>query len=129
MNLKDLKYLSALTVPLSVVIGLYFKGFWLFLTPIYIFAFIPVLEFLLKEENSNYSEDEAASRSLSPVFDWLLYLNLPIVYALIIWSLFEVSSGVLNTFEFIGLVLSAGIVLGGNGINVAHELGHRQASK
>ena len=129
MNFKDLKYLSALTVPLSVVIGLYFKGYWLFITPIYIFVFIPILELVLKEENKNYSEEVAAARSVNPLFDWLLYLNLPIVYALLIWSLFEVSSGTFAAFEFIGLVLSVGIVLGGNGINVAHELGHRQASK
>ena len=127
--MRDLKYLSALSVPLSVIIGLYFKGFWLFLTPIYIFVFIPILELILKEENSNYSETETASRAINPVFDWLLYLNLPIVFGLLLWSLLEVSNYGFETYEFIGLVLSVGIVLGGNGINVAHELGHRQASK
>jgi len=127
--MRDLKYLSALSVPLSVIIGLYFKGFWLFLTPIYIFVFIPILELILKEENSNYSETETASRAINPVFDWLLYLNLPIVFGLLVWSLLEVSNYGFETYEFIGLVLSVGIVLGGNGINVAHELGHRQASK
>jgi alkane 1-monooxygenase len=129
MKPQDLKYLSALTVPLSAIIGLYFKGYWLFLTPIYIFVFIPFLELILQEENSNYSQEEASSRSINPVFDWLLYLNLPIVYALLIWSLLEVSGGGFEAYEFVGLVLSVGIVLGGNGINVAHELGHRQASK
>jgi len=129
MKLKDLKYLSALTVPLSVIIGLYFKGYWLFFTPIYIFVFIPLLELLLSEDVSNYSEEDVSSRTVNSVFDWLLYLNLPVVYALLIWSLLEVSSGILETHEFIGLVMSVGIVLGGNGINVAHELGHRQASK
>lgn len=129
MKLKDLKYLSALTVPLSVIIGLYFKEFWLFFTPIYVFGFIPILELILKEENSNYLENEITSRSINPIFDWLLYLNLPIVYALLAWSFIEVSLYGFETYEFIGLVLSVGIVLGGNGINVAHELGHRQASK
>ena len=129
MGLKDLKYLLALTVPLSAVIGLYYKEFWLFLTPIYIFVFIPFLELLLKEENSNYSIEDTSRRSVNPVFDWLLYLNLPIVYGLIIWSLIEVSLFDFETYEFIGLVLSVGMVLGGNGINVAHELGHRQTSK
>jgi alkane 1-monooxygenase len=129
MKLKDLKYLSALTVPLSAIIGLYFKGFWLFFTPIYVFGFIPILELILKEENSNYLENEITSRSINPIFDWLLYLNLPIVYALLSWSFIEVSLYGFETYEFIGLVLSVGIVLGGNGINVAHELGHRQASK
>lgn len=129
MKLKDLKYLLALTVPLSAIIGLYFKGFWLFFTPIYVFGFIPILELILKEENSNFSQNESTSRSINPIFDWLLYLNLPIVYALLSWSFIEVSLYGFETYEFIGLVLSVGIVLGGNGINVAHELGHRQASK
>jgi alkane 1-monooxygenase len=129
MKLKDLKYLLALTVPLSAIIGLYFKGSWLFFTPIYVFGFIPILELILKEENSNYLENEITSRSINPIFDWLLYLNLPIVYGLLSWSFIEVSLYGFETYEFIGLVLSVGIVLGGNGINVAHELGHRQASK
>jgi alkane 1-monooxygenase len=129
MKPRDFKYLSALTVPLSLIIGLYFKDYWLFLTPIYLFVFIPVLELLLNEEHSNYSESEVSSRAVSTFFDWLLYLNLPIVYTLLIWSLFEVSNYPFETYEFVGLVLSLGMVLGGNGINVAHELGHRQASK
>ncbi len=129
MKPKDFKYLSALTVPLSLIIGLYFKGYWLFLTPIYLFVFIPILELLLDEENSNYSESELSSRAVSTFFDWLLYLNLPIVYALLIWSFFEVANYPFETYEFVGLALSLGMVLGGNGINVAHELGHRQASK
>jgi alkane 1-monooxygenase len=129
MKVQDLKYLSALTVPLSLIIGLYFKGYWLFLTPTYLFVFIPILELLLKEENSNYSEAETSSRAVNTFFDWLLYLNLPIVYSLLIWSFIEVSNYAFELFEFIGLVLSLGMVLGGNGINVAHELGHRQGSK
>ncbi|WP_347923235.1 alkane 1-monooxygenase [Pontimicrobium sp. SW4] len=127
--MKDLKYLSALSVPFSVIIGLYFKGVWLFLTPFYIFALIPILELILKEENSNFSDEEVSSRAINPVFDWLLYLNLPIVYGLLVWALLEVSSYGFESYEFVGLVISVGIVLGGNGINVAHELGHRQASK
>ena len=84
---------------------------------------------VLNEKNNNYSLDEMTSRAINPIFDWLLYLNLPIVYALLIWSFLEVSNYRFETYEFIGLVLSVGIVLGGNGINVGHELGHRQASK
>ncbi|MCB0461999.1 MAG: alkane 1-monooxygenase [Flavobacteriaceae bacterium] len=129
MKPQDYKYLSALTVPLSLVIGLYFKGYWLFLTPIFLFVFIPILELILDEENSNYSESEVSKRAINTFFDWLLYLNLPIVYALMIWSFFEVANHPFETYEFVGLVLSLGMVLGGNGINVAHELGHRQASK
>lgn len=126
--MKNLKYLAALTIPLSAVLGIYMKGYWLFITPIYIFVFIPLLELLLPQDNTNYSTREIESKELNPLFDWLLYLNLSIVYALLTWVLIEVSLGALETFEFVGLVLTTGMVLGTNGINVAHELGHRQKS-
>jgi len=51
------------------------------------------------------------------------------VFGILTWALIEVSLVSLETYEIIGLVLSVGIVLGVNGINVAHELGHRLTSK
>lgn len=126
--MKDLKYLAALSIPLSAVIGLHFKGVWCFLTPVYSFVIIPILEMLLPEDNKNYSESELEEKKVNKLFDWMLYLNLPIVYSLLIWALVTVTSLSLETYEFIGLVLSMGMVLGTNGINVAHELGHRQST-
>ena len=75
------------------------------------------------------TEEELKTKKVNPLFDWMLYLNFPIVYGLLFWSLLEVSLSNLETYEIIGLMLSVGIVLGVNGINVAHELGHRQTSK
>lgn len=126
--MKDLKYLAALTIPLTVLIGLYFKGVWCFLTPIYSFVIIPILEMLLPEDNTNYTASELDHKKVNKLFDWMLYLNLPIVYGLLIWVLITVTSVSLETYEFVGLILSMGMVLGTNGINVAHELGHRQTT-
>jgi alkane 1-monooxygenase len=126
--MKDLKYLAALSIPLSAVFGLYFNGVWCFLTPVYSFVIIPILEMLLPEDNKNYSESELKEKKVNKLFDWILYLNLPIVYGLLIWALITVTTLSLETYEFIGLVLSMGMVLGTNGINVAHELGHRQST-
>ena len=58
----------------------------------------------------------------------MLYLNLPIVYCTLIYSLFVISSTTLETYEWIGIAFTVGIVFGVNGINVGHELGHRQAT-
>lgn len=126
--MKDLKYLAALSIPVTAVIGLLYQGFWMFLTPVYSFVIIPILELLLPQNNHNYSESEIADKKLNKLFDWMLYLNLPIVYFILIWSLMTVKSSPLETYEFIGLTLSLGMVLGTNGINVAHELGHRQTT-
>ncbi|OUS02379.1 alkane 1-monooxygenase [Flavobacteriales bacterium 33_180_T64] len=124
--MKDLKYLAAYSIPLIAFIGLYFKGIYSFLTPIYAFFIIPLLELIFPLDVSNNSEQESKNKLKNKVFDWLLYLNLPVVFTLIVLALMQISTVAMETHEFIGIILSVGIVLGVNGINVAHELGHRQ---
>tara|TARA_R110000868_G_scaffold173829_2_gene410224 strand:- start:11965 stop:12624 length:660 start_codon:yes stop_codon:yes gene_type:complete len=126
--MKDLKYLGAFSIPLVVVIGLHFRGVYSYLTPLYAFVVIPVLEIIFPIDETNISEEQSNFRLKNKLFDWLLYLNLPIIYALLIDALFIVKSNPLETYELIGLILSVGIMLGVNGINVAHELGHRQTT-
>ena len=43
----DFKYLMAYSIPLTALIGIYFGGYWLFLTPAYIFVIIPIVERIL----------------------------------------------------------------------------------
>lgn len=126
--MKDLKYLAAMTLPISAFIGLYLKGYWSFFTPFYAFVLIPVLELLLPHDPSNHEGEEREQKQKSKLFDWMLYLNVPIVFGLLTLTLFDITSTMHATYELIGLVLSMGIVLGTNGINVAHELGHRQTT-
>ena len=126
--MKDLKYLFALTIPLSAFIGLYVKGGWLFLTPVYAFVFIPIIEHLMPVSSKNLSEETKEKRAVNRFFDWMLYANAPIVFGLLIWGFNVVSTVNLSTIELTGLVISIGMVLTTNGINVAHELGHRQES-
>jgi alkane 1-monooxygenase len=68
------------------------------------------------------------TQAINPAYDWMLYANIPIVYGLIWLVGIKVSSGSFNAFEYVGIAFSLGIVLGTNGINVGHELGHRQSS-
>ena len=126
--MRDLKYLAALTIPLSAVVSLYFKGAWSYFTPFYAFVLIPVLEILFPEDTHNLNQDEKNSKSKNWLFDWMLYLNVPVVYSLIAVYLISYTTSDLALYEVIGLMLSLGIVLGANGINVGHELGHRQKS-
>ncbi|PRX56908.1 alkane 1-monooxygenase [Flagellimonas meridianipacifica] len=124
--MKDLKYLAAFTIPISALISLYLKGYWSFFTPVYAFAIIPLLEIVLPVDSSNLSPEEREEKKKSPLFDWLLYLNVPVVYFFLTYTLFDITTTTYQTYEIIGLVFSIGIVFGVNGINVGHELGHRQ---
>ncbi len=123
---RDIRYLAAFTIPISAAISIYFKGYFSYFTPFYAFMIIPILELLLPQDASNLSAEERLEKKKSKLFDWLLYLNVPIVFAFVGYLLWDVSNNTHSTFELMGLVLSLGIVLGVNGINVAHELGHRQ---
>ena len=126
--MKDLKYLAAFSIPLMAIIGLIFKGFWVWATPIFAFVCIPVLELVFPIDNKNLEPNEIDTKLKKNIFDWLLYFNLPVVYSILIYGLLLVSISPLETYELIGLIVSVGIVLGVNGINVGHELGHRQTT-
>jgi alkane 1-monooxygenase len=124
--MRDLKYLAAFSIPIICFLGISLKGIWTYATPVYAFVLIPVLEMLLPLDHENLTRESAESKSKQRIFDWLLYLNVPIVFALLLYNFNEVASHDLMTYELVGLIFSVGIVLGVNGINVAHELGHRQ---
>ncbi len=127
--MKDLKYLAALTLPLSAFIGISLGGIWSYFTPVYGFVLIPILEIILPLDNRNFDPRTKEKRAIKKVFDWMLYANLPIVYGLLFYFLWSFSQMTYAPYEIAGLILSLGIVLGTNGINVGHELGHRLKSK
>ncbi len=123
--MKDLKYLLAYTIPMSCVLALELRGWYSFSTVLYAFGLIPLFELFFTSTDSGYTEDEKSHRALNRFFDLLLYLNVPIVFATVYYGISLLVFNELMVFERIGLVLSIGIVVGTNGINVAHELGHR----
>ena len=120
-----MKYLWAYSIPLTGVLGIYFGGVWLYSALVFAFVFIPVFELLLPIDTRNYEKSEIEERSQNVFFDILLYLNVPIVFSILLYSLHKLTSYSLTQSEIIGMTLSVGIILGSNGINVAHELGHR----
>lgn len=124
--MRDLKYLAAYSIPLSGAISLYFGGYFSFFTVVYAFGMIPLLELIFPKDTENLSKEARNEKLKKKLFDWLLYLNFPIVYGLLFFALYSITNHTYETYEIVGLVLSIGIVLGSNGINVAHELGHRQ---
>ena len=123
--MKDVKYLLAYTIPLSCWAALSLKGWFSYTTVVYAFGLIPMLELVFSSKESSYSEKQKEQRLVNVLFDLLLYLNLPLVFATLFYGLYTLLSFNLEVYEQIGIVFSVGIVLGTNGINVAHELGHR----
>ena len=124
--MHDLKYLFAYSIPFSAFLSVYFLGYFSFGAVFYAFVIIPLLESIIKTPGKIYSEDEKSSRLSNIFFDLMLYGNLPIVFGILGYGFYVISLGGLSTMETIGVVLSLGILLATNAINVAHELGHRK---
>ena len=125
--MRDLKYLFAYSIPLSTFFSIYFQGIWAYSSVFYAFVIIPLLEFWLKQSNTVYSDQEKEDRIKKKLFDLMLYLNVPIVFGLLGYGLVTLHQDALWTYEQIGILSSLGILLATNGINVAHELGHRSS--
>lgn len=121
-----MKYLLAYSIPLVSFIGIYEQGLASYSGVFFAFGLIPLLELVLPVVTKNDSEVEKQSKLDNKFYDFLLYLNIPIVYGLLLYTLLKVTKTNLETYEIIGTILSLGIVLGANGINVGHELGHRK---
>lgn len=124
--MKDAKYLMAFSVPLSVFISIYFREIFSYTSTLYVFLFIPIVELFLPTHLSTFSEQESKSRLKDKFFDWLLYLNVPIVYLILFYGLYSFANSDLQPYEYFGFALSLGILLATNAVNVAHELGHRK---
>ena len=123
--MKDLKYIFAYTIPVSAYFSFISSGIWTYSTVFYAFLAIPILDILTGESKENLSEEDASYKKTKWIFDLMLYFNIPIVFGLLFIFYSNIQLNDYKTFEIVGLVLSGGILLATNGINVAHELGHR----
>jgi alkane 1-monooxygenase len=123
--LRDFKYLFAYLIPASGLLALQWQGLWSWATLILAFGILPIFDALLPASTANIPAEQEDSRSKLLFFDLLLYACAPICYVLVALFLHTVQTQALSTSELWGLSISIGIVLGATGINVAHELGHR----
>jgi alkane 1-monooxygenase len=121
-----MKYLWAYSIPIIGIIGIHYQGIWSYSALIFAFVMIPILELILPSNPNNYTDQEIKTRLQNKIFDVLLYLNIPIVYGALLYTIYRIIQSNLSSSEMIGTTLSLGIILGANGINVAHELGHRE---
>ena len=125
MQYRDIKYLIAYILPASAVWALWARGPWAWSAVILGFGIIPLLELWTPESTQNVDENDEPSRSSRRLFDVLLYANAPILYGIVLGYLYVLQNYSMQTYELLGLTFSIGIIVGANGINVAHELGHR----
>ncbi len=125
--MKRLKYLLVYTLPVTVYFSFNSMGAMTFIPFIVFFGVVPLFELLLKPDASNFDKETTIEEKNNPVYDWVMYLALPVQVVMLLYFLFIIQDTPFGTVEFFGRVSAMGLMCGVLGINVGHELGHRQS--
>ncbi len=123
--MSALPFFVVYAMPLALLLGvglLGASGWWL--VPVLVFGLIPVLDVLSGHDRDDASDDEVARREANPLFNLALRLWVPTQLACLGFAMWTVHRGA-SVLEILGLAVAVGILTGGGGINIAHELMHR----
>ncbi len=130
--MKPLKYLFTFVPAAAVWVSLTQTGWLTWFGTLFVFGFIPLLEWVMGVKQAKINEDELQLRAKDPIYDWMLYIVVPFQWATLaffahsMYLNFNASpENQLSLSEIIGRIFAMGILCGSFGINVAHELGHR----
>ena len=124
-RIKALKYLSVLSLPLLAYVSFTSTGWMTFLPLLEAFFFIPVLELFFTPDTKNLTDTEEEIRKEDSIYDWLVYLVVPVQIWMVWLFLNSMQETNLSAVDIIGRISGMGMLCGVMGINVAHELGHR----
>ena len=125
MSIRFLKYGSVWISIGIIMTSLVLGGKWVFVAPLYVFGLIPLIELFFggSEENMTKVEEEVAKKDWK--FDFVVWSVVPLQFALCFFFFNRLDDNSLAIWEKIGMMFALGIACGVLGINVAHELGHR----
>lgn len=119
-------YLLVFVLPVSAFFS-FLAGYpFTFIPVLYAFVLIPMLELILRPDRTNLESQEEELAGQNPVYDWFLYLQLPLQYVNLLLFL-KVCTAAGDGVTLFSMILLMGLLCGVIGINVAHELGHRSS--
>mgnify|MGYP006897134740 CR=1 FL=1 len=100
--------------------------FLLLFFPVFVFfVLVPLLELFLQPDHSNFDQETALLEKNSQIYDWILYLAVPVQVGMLIYFFYVIGSTPYDSLEFYGRIFAMGLMCGVMGINIGHELGHR----
>ncbi|CAN5853519.1 alkane 1-monooxygenase [soil metagenome] len=119
------KYLSPISIYLLAIAAFTYTGWLSWLPLMYAWVLLPLIELFAKpdETNMDAAEEELARQNRS--YDYMLYLVVVFQYAVLYYFLVSMQQPGLKGWDITGRIFSMGLLCGTFGINVAHELGHR----
>ncbi|PJZ46050.1 alkane 1-monooxygenase [Leptospira brenneri] len=122
---KRLSFLFCFLLPVLVVISEMIGGVSYLIVPISVFIILPILDLVIGRDDLNPSEPNFLKLQNDPFFRYLTEVWAYVQLALVIWSVYRIAVYPHSILEFGLFALALGVVTGGIGITVGHELGHK----
>jgi alkane 1-monooxygenase len=123
--MRRLKYFLVYLLPVTVYLAFQWEGIMSFFPVLVFFVLVPLLELFLKADHGNFDQETALLEKNSGIYDWILYLAVPVQVIMLIYYLNVISNTPADALEFYGRTFAMGLMCGVMGINIGHELGHR----
>ncbi|TVZ56851.1 alkane 1-monooxygenase [Lutibacter sp. Hel_I_33_5] len=123
--MKALKYLSIFILPVTAYISFNSYGWLCHLPFIIFFIIMPLVELIFKPNKYNFTKDEEKKEKENKIYTAILYATVPIQFIFLYLFFDAVQDVNLSNLELIGRIISMGLLCGAIGLNVGHELGHR----
>jgi alkane 1-monooxygenase len=125
MKTRVLKYIAPITFYIFAWIGFLNTGWLAWIALLYAWVTIPLLELLITPDVKNMNEAEEVLAKNDVVYDYMLYSIVPLQYCTLFYFLYTIQQGGLSIGDVAARIVTMGLLCGIFGINVAHELGHR----
>ncbi len=125
MSIRTFKYLSPCLIYVGAITSFLVQGFPIWIPLIYAWIIIPALELFIKPDTSNFSATEEEIVKQNKLYDYLLYLIVPLQAFALGLFLYSVTNAQQSWIDIAGKTAVMGLLCGTFGINVGHELGHR----
>ena len=127
--IRKIGFFMAFIIPAAVIGGYYLGGLWNMLPLVLVFILIPMFDSFVGTSNYNVPEKDVPVVSNQFFYRFVTYLWTYFQYAFLFWAFYVVTFGNLDgAVEWISFTLGTGLVTGGIGITVAHELGHKKSA-
>ena len=123
--MKPYPFLIIYLLPLSVWLGYGLGGIYNFLTPLFVFGLVPLLDVLLGVDTRNPNAEEEEALAEDRAFRIITWACAPLQLLMVVLAAYVITHRPMALVERVGFVLSVGISSGALGINVSHELVHR----
>lgn len=123
--MKALKYLSILLLPITVYISFTSTGWITYLPLIVFFGFVPALELLFNPDKKNFDKEQEKTEKENKMYTYILYAMIPIQLVFLYYFFLVIQEPELAFTDLAGRITAMGLMCGVIGINVGHELGHR----